>query len=571
MESVRYLSEEVAVDPVSDEQRLPSVIMELKNEGSRSDCFLLGYTSRSSASFAELVVVTASAVYKGGTSCVEKPAAKKKLGNEEHLSRVLATVLAASSMASADGVSGSPSDNRATAALTLKLTNEEAVVEVKEALKGGSSFVLLAIIRLPIINEAAIPTGLLLEVVRAAHRRGHEAEKTRRELEKVRLEQTRFKQLLDSAVRDKRKVVQKILERAALVVNAKKVMIANLQDQESDDEGSGGEGWDGVDNDGVPAGTGDNEADQAIRPAEPKRTSERLSRVSMSSPSRAGKILRSPDSAARVVPGAVRKSPARGRGGKLKLEPDIDLVSSLKEGGDPLSVPLGTQEVSGGDLLRQFAGKRGHGGGVACDVDAWDGEKDEEGGDALGNKGGSVKRHRASPPSSISRSSHPARSDVDMDDTCDDVDDGSSTNEALKLVHDDSSDSDGGRGAIGRVGAPRRRRRVQKPKSATRALEEGGDSGGRKEAKGNMDASTSFSVSNINHRGGAKTSEQYRGIKVKTSGSRGNGSRRIQEVVLNFVLGHGCLGDLSRIDVVDTIESIPSHAITMCYLFMCHV
>ena len=231
----------------------------------------------------------------------------------------------------------------------------------------------------------------------------------------------------------------------------------------------------------------------------------------------------------------------------------------------------GTQEVSGGDLLRQFAGKRGHGGGVACDVDAWDGEKDEEGGDALGNKGGSVKRHRASPPSSISRSSHPARSDVDMDDTCDDVDDGSSTNEALKLVHDDSSDSDGGRGAIGRVGAPRRRRRVQKPKSATRALEEGGDSGGRKEAKGNMDASTSFSVSNINHRGGAKTSEQYRGIKVKTSGSRGNGSRRIQEVVLNFVLGHGCLGDLSRIDVVDTIESIPSHAITMCYLFMCHV
>ena len=63
----------------------------------------------------------------------------------------------------------------------------------------------------------------------------------------------------------------------------------------------------------------------------------------MSSPSRAGKILRSPDSAARVVPGAVRKSPARGRGGKLKLEPDIDLVSSLKEGGDPLSVPLGTQ------------------------------------------------------------------------------------------------------------------------------------------------------------------------------------------------------------------------------------
>ena len=57
-------------------------------------------------------------------------------------------------MASADGVSGSPSDNRATAALTLKLTNEEAVVEVKEALKGGSSFVLLAIIRLPIINEA---------------------------------------------------------------------------------------------------------------------------------------------------------------------------------------------------------------------------------------------------------------------------------------------------------------------------------------------------------------------------------------------------------------------------------
>ena len=32
--------------------------------------------------------MTASAVYKGGTSCVEKPAAKKKLGNEEHLSRV---------------------------------------------------------------------------------------------------------------------------------------------------------------------------------------------------------------------------------------------------------------------------------------------------------------------------------------------------------------------------------------------------------------------------------------------------------------------------------------------------
>lgn len=38
--------------------------------------------------FDKLVVVTANAVYKGGKSCVEKPTTKKRLDDNDHLSKV---------------------------------------------------------------------------------------------------------------------------------------------------------------------------------------------------------------------------------------------------------------------------------------------------------------------------------------------------------------------------------------------------------------------------------------------------------------------------------------------------
>lgn len=48
--------------------------------------------------------------------------------------------------------------------------------------------------------------GLLLGVLREAHRRGHEAEKSRRELERAHVEQTRLTELINSAISEKRKV-----------------------------------------------------------------------------------------------------------------------------------------------------------------------------------------------------------------------------------------------------------------------------------------------------------------------------------------------------------------------------
>lgn len=48
--------------------------------------------------------------------------------------------------------------------------------------------------------------GLLLGVVRAAYRRGNEAERWRRSLERAGKEQAKLKEVLDRAVSEKRKV-----------------------------------------------------------------------------------------------------------------------------------------------------------------------------------------------------------------------------------------------------------------------------------------------------------------------------------------------------------------------------
>lgn len=46
----------------------------------------------------------------------------------------------------------------------------------------------------------------MLGVLRETYRRGHEVEKSRRELERARLEQARLTELINSAIREKREV-----------------------------------------------------------------------------------------------------------------------------------------------------------------------------------------------------------------------------------------------------------------------------------------------------------------------------------------------------------------------------
>lgn len=61
----------------------------------------------------------------------------------------------AASPAGGDGPGVSAAAAAVAAALPLKITKEEAVLTVKEAVKGGSSFVLLATVKLPVVQEVS--------------------------------------------------------------------------------------------------------------------------------------------------------------------------------------------------------------------------------------------------------------------------------------------------------------------------------------------------------------------------------------------------------------------------------
>lgn len=60
------------------------------------------------------------------------------------------------------------------------------------------------------------------------------------------------------------------------------------------------------------------------------------------SPTRVGKRPRGSDRVGSMS-GAEERGSLKGRGGKVKLEPDDDLVAGIGEGCGALAVPLGTQ------------------------------------------------------------------------------------------------------------------------------------------------------------------------------------------------------------------------------------
>ncbi|CAN0158077.1 unnamed protein product, partial [Laminaria digitata] len=167
-----------------------------------------------------LAIVVEGAVYSNDSlslqSFVDKPPARKNLSDRDHVRKVRDALTAGASNVAVTagggrGATTAGSDDRTgaasaatAAALPLKITKDEAVLTVKEAVKGGSSFVLLATVKLPVVQEAS-GGGLLLGAVRAAYRSGKEADRLRRDSERAAQERAKLKGLLDTAINDKRK------------------------------------------------------------------------------------------------------------------------------------------------------------------------------------------------------------------------------------------------------------------------------------------------------------------------------------------------------------------------------
>lgn len=137
----------------------------------------------------------------------------------------------------------------------------------------------------------------------------------------------------------------------------------------------------------------------------------------------------------------------------------------------------GVQEVSGGDLLRHVTGKRVRDG-------------DDFGAGGSGEDGG-VSKVKTETPSKSRGKLHVGPTD---DNYGDGVNDSSSDNEALKLVRDDSSDSNSSIGGTeGRRKPPRRRRKAKKSKPVVK--EERVEAEVPKKPEGSVDMSKFTSVS----------------------------------------------------------------------------
>ncbi|CAM9399851.1 unnamed protein product [Ectocarpus sp. 12 AP-2014] len=490
----------------------PSFTLDLgKRRGGQSDCFLLGY-KRDDGSLDDLALVSGNAVYSAGSglkSCVHKPLSKKQLTAEVHLSKVLCALesVAAAASSSADaagsaiteGNSGIPSNSNSgrpvatassnTAVITLEKVEEDAVLTVKEVSKVGP--VKLATVTLPSLGHEAGGGGpllraLLLGAVRKAHKKTRDAEEMRRDRDRAVEEKVRVQELLDSTLRNKEKTISSILERAALVINAKKTRITTLEfeiqqleqngrgDSEGGEDASSGYDSNGDDEyrdeskdarkeDGDPGDEGTPPPGNGKGKVKGKgKAASAQPRVAGVTPAAASSEPRDKD-AGRVTLGGRQKgvggSPSgngggAGRGGvkvKVKTEPGF-----LGAGGGALAVPIGTQEVSGEDLSKVM-----------------DAKIKLEGSD--GRDGSGANRKRSRPQGSVSplpnepgfRDSDAAGGDSGSGDRR-----GGAREAAMYLGSDDDEGID-----EHRTPAKSRRRRVRKKPAASTANAEGGGGG----------------------------------------------------------------------------------------------
>ncbi|CAB1119080.1 unnamed protein product [Ectocarpus sp. CCAP 1310/34] len=327
--------------------------------------------------------------------------------------------------------------------------------------------------------------ALLLGAVRKAHKRTRDAEEMRRDRDRAVEEKVRVQELLDSTLGNKEKTISSILERAALVINAKKTRITTLEfeiqqleqsgrgdseggedassgndsndDDEYRDESKGGrEGDDDPGDEGTPPpGTGKGKA-------KGKGKAENAQPRAGVTPATASSKPSDKD-AGRVTTGGGQKwgggSPTgkgggAGRGGinvKVKTEPGF-----MGAGGGALAVPLGTQEVSGEDLSKV--------------VDA---KIKLEGND--GRDGSGANRKRSRPQGSVSPSpNEPGFRDPDAagGDSGSGGRSGGAREAAMYLGSDDDEGID-----EHRTLAKSRRRRVRKKPAASTAIAEGGRGG----------------------------------------------------------------------------------------------
>ncbi|CAM9565433.1 unnamed protein product [Ectocarpus sp. 4 AP-2014] len=490
----------------------PSFTLDLgKRRGDQFDCFLLGY-KRDDGSLDDLALVSGNAVYSAGSglkSCVHKPLSKKQLTAEVHLSKVLCaleSVAAAASSpayaggsAASEGSSGIPSNSNSggpvatasstTAVIMLEKVEKDAVLTVKEVSKVGP--VKLATVTLPSLGHEAGGGGsliraLLLGAVRKAHKRTRDAEGMRRERDRAVEEKVRVQELLDSTLRNKEKTISSILERAALVINAKKARITTLEfeiqqlEQSGRGDSEGGEGassgYDSNGDDeyrdeskGGQEGDGDPGDEGTPPPGNGKSKSKGKGKAVNAQPRGAGVAPAAASSkpndteAGRVATGGGQKgvggSPSgkgggAGRGGvkvKAKTEPAF-----MGAGGGALAVPIGTQEVSGEDL--------------SIVVDA---KIKLEGNDGRDGSGANRKRSRPqgsvspSPNEPVFRDSHAAGGDSGSGGRR-----GGAREAAMYLGSDDDEGID-----EDRTPAKSRRRRVRKKPAASTANGEGGGGG----------------------------------------------------------------------------------------------
>eukprot|EP00752_Nemacystus_decipiens_P008252 g7379.t1 len=499
----------------------PSFILDLSSsQGGGGVCFLLVYKKKDGA-LADLALVSGNAVFstrtdqEGLEGCVYKPQSRKSLKTKDHIAKVgqaLEAVAAADAAvdAAAGAVGGSdpppsattttPAMSKKAATLALEIVGtDSAKLIVKEVKSLGA--VDLAVVTLPIVNEAggSLLRGLLLGAVVETHKRTKEAGAMGRDRDKARREQVKVQGLLEGAIRDKRKTVTNILEKAVLVVNAKKDRIKELEekiemledndggsrdgDQESSISGGGGSSEEEkeedevhTDDDGrtLPPGTGNKRKGKAAARAEASeprgakptnggkgnndgsaRSGSTATTASRGEGSRAGGRGSSP-------PGA--KGPGRGRGGggdvRVKSEP------KLGAGGGALATPMGTQELSQDELLELVDGKVKTGDHDDYGNDTSRRRKQRDG----GGNGTGLKRPRDS--------GGPQDKDDDEDE-----DDGFGTgvggSEAALYVGDlgGSTDSDDD-GNAGPASQRIRRRKKIKKSSTTAAAAQGGSHGG---------------------------------------------------------------------------------------------
>ncbi|CAM9221991.1 unnamed protein product [Ectocarpus fasciculatus] len=490
----------------------PTFTLDLgKRRGGQSDCFLLGY-KRDDGSLDDLALVSGTAVYSAGSglkSCVQKPLSKKQLTAEVHLSKVLCALESvaaavsspadAAGSASTEGSGGIPSSSNSggpvatassnTAVIVLEKVEKDAVLTVKEVSKVGP--IKLATVTLPSMGHEAGGGGpllraLLLGAVREAHKRTTDAEIMRRDRDTAAEEKVRVQELLDSTLRNKEKTISSILERAALVINAKKTRITSLEFEiQQLEENGGGDSEEGED---APSGNDSDGDDEYRDKNNGGREGDRdLGDGGTPPPGNGkgkvkarGKAANAPPRGAGVAPAAASSKPidqdagraptggrhegvggspsetggsAGRREGKVKVKTEPGFMGA---GGGALAVPIGTQEVSGEDL--------------SSVVDA---KIKLEGNDSRGGSGANRKRSR--PHSSLSASpNEPGFRDSDT--AGGDGNSGGRRGGAREAAMYLGSDDDDGMDEE-RTPAKSRRRRVRKKPTASTAIAEGAGGG----------------------------------------------------------------------------------------------